>query len=77
MKNRKAQTPFTIILWVVVAAIAFALFLGPWLAESSAAGVNDNNLTGWEGFWLANMPLWVIIIGIIFVLVVFGIGGGP
>lgn len=73
--NRRAQTPFTVVLWLAVAAFAFFMFLGPWLQDNANAAVAQHSMTGWEGFLMSNMALWIIIAAIIFVMVVLSFGG--
>ena len=60
--NKKADTVFTVIFYMILAGLVIFMFAGKWLADNSASAVSQNNLTGIEAFLLSNMPFIVIIV---------------
>ena len=60
--NKKADTVFTVIFYMILAGLVIFMFAGKWLADNSLKAVEINNLTGVEAFLLSNMPFIVVII---------------
>lgn len=73
--NKKGLTNISIIFFVIVFIILWALFFADLLSTYGAQIVNENNLTGIEALLYSNLNLIVAVILLIFILAV-GLGGG-
>ena len=75
--NKKAQVgAIGFILLVVIFVINWAIWLGTWLSEVGQVAIIENNLTGVEAFFFANLNLWVFIALILGTMGFLYFGGG-
>lgn len=75
MINKKGLTNISIIFFVLVFIILWALVFANLLSDYGNQIVNENNLTGVEALLYSNINLIVAIILLIFILAL-GFGGG-
>jgi hypothetical protein len=67
--NTKAQmSPFTVVFLAIIFILILSVGLAPFITTVTGIALSTSGVGGIEGFFIANLLLWVILAFIIWIL---------
>jgi len=70
LMNKKGIGVITLIFWVIMFILVWALFIGKMLNEWGQQAIINSSLTGIEAFFYGNLNF---VVGIVFIISIFAI----